>query len=276
MKNLTGFVWFCHLCCVFSLGCSGGAATPNRSNPGPSSEVAGSGVVPAANGGTSSPADNPTQPLSNAPSAGAAALGGICKPGHYIGAFSGNYRSAAWLDGTEALDFATGDFDGKPGFEFWLEAAAKPCPAGLEFCPEAVVSGGKLRGFATPFTDSSGGANADDPFQLSVRFEIDLTGELDCTAGKFRGQLQNGCYDVLSTLYRFAGTMKSGYDHATGAFTDGTWEVTEMPLDPSNPPTAAVGGGGMWDAKFVGPGMSPTVKGKALCDGMTGLDTPAP
>jgi hypothetical protein len=209
--------------------------------------------------------------------------GSICTPGHYVGTFSGTYKSSAWLNGTVPLDFATADFESKPGFEFWLEAVEQPCPPGTEFCPGATVKGGKLRGFANPFADASAGAmmpvagaGATDPFALSVRFEMDLTGELDCATGKFRGRLQNGCYDVLSVLYRFAGTLKSDYDHITTTFKNGTWEITELPMDSLIPPDPSIGGTGVWNAKLADSGAAPTVDGMGLCDGMTGLDTPTP
>lgn len=78
-----------------------------------------------------------------------------CKAGHYIGKFVGDYRSAAWFEGGEVIMFATADFDGKPGFEFWLESVEQPCMPGQEFCPGAVVRGGKLRGNVTPFEDAN-------------------------------------------------------------------------------------------------------------------------
>jgi hypothetical protein len=204
----------------------------------------------------------------------------VCAPGHYIGNFAGNYMTSLYANGTVPVHFSTKDSNGKPGFEFWLEAVTQPCPPNNEFCPEAVVKGGKLRGFATPFTDPDAGLNADagasNPFALSVRFEIDLSGELDCAAGKFRGQLQNGCWDVFSVLLRFSGTLESGYDSASSTFTGGTWDITEMPTMNSTPPTGTkLGGTGEWGAKLADTGMSPIVTGKGLCDGMSGFDTPA-
>jgi hypothetical protein len=209
-----------------------------------------------------------------------ASMGATCAPGHYTGTFSGTYMSGAWLAGILPVDFATSDFEGKPGFEFWLEAVEAPCPPDLEFCAEAEVKGGKLRGFANPFSDASAGAMPDagtgesNPFQVAVRFEIDLTGKLDCRKGKFRGELEHGCYDALSVLYRFAGTIESDYEHTTSAFKNGSWKVTEESMDPLV--AAELGGGGVWNAKLADSGSSPAVAGKGLCDGMTGFDTPVP
>ena len=208
------------------------------------------------------------------------ALGDICTPGHYVGTFSGTYKSAAWFNGALPVEFSTADFDGKPGFEFWLEATETLCPPGIEFCPSATVKGGKLRGYATPFSDPnagatpSAGAGAADPFALSVRFEVDLTGELDCTTGKFRGKLENGCYDVLTTLYRFGGTMQSNYEHTTKTFKEGTWEAKELPMDSLIPPDPTIGGSGVWNAKFTDDSKAPGTDARGLCDGQTGLDTP--
>lgn len=220
--------------------------------------------------------DNPALPTGSAGSSGGVLPlpGSDCAPGHYVGSFSGEYKSGAWMNGDEPINFATSDFQGMPGFEFWLEAVDTPCPPGSEFCVSAVVKGGKLRGFATPFTDPAAGAAADDPFALSVRFEIDLTGELDCSTGTFRGQLQNGCYDVLSTLYRFAGEISSDYDPNASAFTEGMWSAVEVPMDAITPPSPDLGGGGTWDAQRQGPGSSPAATGAGLCSGTTGFDTP--
>jgi hypothetical protein len=277
MANRTCSAWLLAMLFLPWLGCSDDPSGANRSSGSESAPAARAAPTgDDSSGDTLVRVDNPALPAGSAGSAGAVApmLGAGCAPGHYIGNFSGAYRSAAWLNGEEPLNFATSDFDGMPGFEFWLEAVEEPCPAGTEFCPGAVVKGGKLRGFAQPFTDPAAGADMSDPFALSVRFEIDLTGELDCSTGMFRGQLQNGCYDVLATLYRFSGDMNSAYIQSSSTFTAGTWTVVEMPMDALIPVNPAIGGSGTWDAEFDGPGTSPTVDGSGLCDGMTGFDTP--
>ena len=194
-----------------------------------------------------------------------------CRPGHYIGEFYGEYFSGAWLDGAEPLPFATADVDGKPGFEFWLEAVDRPCEPGQEFCAGAIVKGGKLRGNATPFED------ADDPntqggLGFSVRFEIDLTGELDCMAGTFRGRLENGCYDILSVLYRFDGAIDGSYSLTTNEFSSGVWEVSEM-LMPGAAPLNPLGGNGSWSASYRDDSPAPTGEDTGLCAGESGFDT---
>jgi len=195
-----------------------------------------------------------------------------CKAGHYIGKFVGDYRSAAWFEGAELIMFATADFDGKPGFEFWLESVEQPCMPGQEFCPGAVVKGGKLRGNVTPFEDSSD-PNTTGGLGFSVRFEIDLTGELDCNTGMFRGRLENGCYDILSVLHRFDGTITGDYVLSTSAFTGGAWQVAEQ-LMAGTMPTTMLGGAGEWSADFADDSAAPTGPGTGLCSGQSGFDTP--
>ncbi|HTU63284.1 MAG TPA: hypothetical protein VMF89_32710 [Polyangiales bacterium] len=195
-----------------------------------------------------------------------------CKAGHYIGKFVGDYRSAAWYEGGEIIMFATADFDGKPGFEFWLESVEQPCMPGQEFCPGAVVKGGKLRGNVTPFEDAND-PNTMGGLGFSVRFEIDLTGELDCNTGMFRGRLENGCYDILSVLHRFDGTITGDYVLATSAFTAGAWNVEEE-LMAGAMPTNMLGGAGEWSAEHVDDSAAPTGPGAGLCSGQSGFDTP--
>jgi hypothetical protein len=171
--------------------------------------------------------------------------------------------------------FSTSDVDGHPGFEFWLEAVQQPCKPGQEFCADAIIKGGKLRGNATPFSDPSdpstqGGAG------FSVRFEIDLTGELDCQRSKFKGQLENGCYDILSALYRFGGTIIGDYSVKTSMFTNGSWHVDEQMMPGTNAAATPLGGDGTWSAGYKDDGAMPSGPGAGLCAGQSGLDTPTP
>lgn len=198
-----------------------------------------------------------------------------CRAGHYVGTFSGDYHSGAWFDGSESIMFATNDVDGHPGFEFWLEAVATPCMPGQEFCADAVVKGGKLRGNATPFSDPND-PSTQDGAGFSVRFEIDLTGQLDCQRGKFKGRLENGCYDILSLLYRFDGTIDGDYSVKTSAFTQGVWHVDEQVMAGANTPAMPLGGDGTWTAAFQDDSAAPTGPGMGLCAGQSGFDTPPP
>jgi hypothetical protein len=258
------------------LGACGAPAADGGTRSGPSTPTAaaGSGAVdtpmtPAANGGPTQvvPSDSPViPPPSDAPA------GATCRAGHYIGKFVGAYRSAAWLDGSETIMFATADANGRPGFEFWLEQVEQPCMPGQEFCAGAIVKGGKLRGNVTPFEDASDPSTAGG-LGFSVRFEIDLTGELDCNSGEFRGRLENGCYDILSALYRFDGTITGDYGLGTSAFTAGLWEVAEKLMPGAAPPTNMLGGNGDWSADFADDSAAPTGPGEGLCSGETGLDT---
>jgi hypothetical protein len=194
-----------------------------------------------------------------------------CRTGHYIGEFFGQYWSGAWLGGAEPLPFATADVGDKPGFEFWLEAVDQPCAPGQEFCTGAIVKGGKLRGNATPFQDAAD-PNTEGGLGFSVRFEIDLTGELDCMAGKFRGRLENGCYDILSVLYRFDGAIDGDYSLTTNMFSAGAWDVAEK-LMPGAAPANPLGGKGEWTAEHSDDSTAPAGDGTGLCAGQSGFDT---
>lgn len=198
---------------------------------------------------------------------------GNCRAGHYVGTFSGDYHSGAWLDGSESITFATSDVDGHPGFEFWLESVKTPCTPGQEFCADAVVKGGKLRGNATPFSDPND-PSTQGGVGFSVRFEIDLTGELDCQHNKFKGKLENGCYDILSVLYRFDGTIDGDYVGTTSEFKNGVWHVDEQVMAGANMPAMPLGGDGMWTAAFEDDSAAPAGPGMGLCAGQSGFDTP--
>jgi hypothetical protein len=168
-----------------------------------------------------------------------------------VGSFTGMYNSAAWGNGSLPLTIAAVDSLGGPGLEFWLEKSTNACKAGVEFCPEFTVSGGRIHGNADPFSDGTPSANASG-FAVAVRFEIDFGGDLDCSRGEFRGLLKNGCYDVATILFRFEGTAPATYDQQTSSFTNGQWTVKEMPMDGVLfPPDANIGGMGVWEAKLM-------------------------
>jgi hypothetical protein len=196
--------------------------------------------------------------------------GGDCTPGHYVGSFKGMYNSAAWGNGSAPLTVEAVESMGNPGLEFWLEKTGQECAPDAEFCGDFTVKGGKIRGFANPFSDPNmpaAGTGGTNPFAIAVRFEIDLAGELDCATGKFMGLLQNGCYDVATVLYRFEGTMPGSYDKSTATFNDGEWTVKEMPMAGSIfPPDANIGGMGTWTAKLQDDTTSPVAAGMGLCD----------
>ncbi|HET8934274.1 MAG TPA: hypothetical protein VFN67_12580 [Polyangiales bacterium] len=203
------------------------------------------------------------------PSSSGAASGGGCQPGHYVGSFDGMYNSAAWGNGSAPLSIAAVPSMGRPGLEFWLERSTTvECPPGAEFCGDFTVKGGKIRGFANPFSDGTE-SSADDPkdiFALAIRFEIDFGGELDCTRGQFRGLLQNGCYDVATILFRFEGTAPANYDPATTSFIDGQWVVKEMPMQGVLfPPDANIGGMGAWKASLANDNSTPVSQGVGFC-----------
>lgn len=194
---------------------------------------------------------------------------GNCQPGHYVGAFSGTYYSAVWLNGSEPLSIAATPSLGRPGLEFWLEQIPRNCRVDDEFCADFTLKGGKIRGFANPFSNVNAPANSDtdNAALVAIRFEIDFGGELDCTRGQFRGLLQNGCYDFATMLFRFEGTAPGTYDPASVSFTDGQWMVKEMPAEDAwVPPDANIGGMGSWQAALANDHADPVAEGGGLCD----------
>lgn len=238
---------------VLSLGACAPEETGSRSR---------GGAAGAAAGGSTNSAT-----LLVTPTAGAVS-GGSCQPGHYVGSFDGTYNSAAWGNGSAALSIAAVPSLGRPGLEFWLERSTTgECPPGSEFCADFTVKGGKIRGFANPFSDGDQSSNpTEDLFALAIRFEIDFGGELDCARGQFRGLLQNGCYDVATILFRFEGTAPASYDPATSSFTNGQWTVKEMPMaGVLFPPDANIGGMGAWQASLANDNSTPVSQGSGFC-----------
>lgn len=183
--------------------------------------------------------------------AGASGVGsslGACKAGHYIGEFSGMYRSIAWGNGEDANALMVKSLDNAlamtVGLEFWLQESGVECAPGEEFCGGFTITGGKMRGNADP--NGTG--------LILVPFEIDLTGDLDCNTGEFRGQLSNGWYDVFGARATFAGDITANYDSANSTFINGMWDVVEDPPAPGAtpfPPGANIGGEGTWSAGWV-------------------------
>lgn len=233
--------------------------------PAATRAAAGRAAEPAARPTTSSAGQNgglipitPTAPGSVGPG-----LNG-CDPGHYVGTFEGVYNSAAWGNGILPLLVEATPSLGRPGLEFWLEQTAVDCAPGVEFCADFTVKGGKIRGFANPFSD---GDSQDDPRVLvAVPFEIDFGGDLDCARGQFRGLLQNGCYDVATFLFRFEGTAPAAYDQATSSFTEGEWVVKEKAMpDSLLPPDPSIGGMGSWTASLTQDGAMPAATTAGLC-----------
>lgn len=268
----------CHAACWLLLAACGDApATQTPSREGPN---AGAQTTPnAAASSTGSAAPSNANPV--LPSAGSSApivkvsqmQAGDCRAGHYIGSFIGDYHSGAWFGGEETIMFSTMDVEDRPGFEFWLEKSEVACAPGQEFCADAIVKGGKLRGFATPFSDPND-PNTEGGLGFSVRFEIDLTGELDCRRAMLRGRLENGCYDILSVLYRFDGTIEGDYSLAESAFTTGDWQVQEMQMQSADPAASPLGGSGMWTAEHFDDSAAPSGGSVGLCAGESGFDTP--
>ncbi|HET8939140.1 MAG TPA: hypothetical protein VFN67_37100 [Polyangiales bacterium] len=192
-----------------------------------------------------------------------------CRAGHYVGDFNGTYNSAALPNGTGPLMIAATPSLGKPGLEFWLERIPRNCRTDEEFCADFTVRGGKIRGFANPFPSANAppGGTTDNGLAIAIRFEIDLSGELDCSSGVFRGLLQNGCYDLATLLFRFEGTAPAFYDPASSSFNDGMWSVEEKPTaDRWVPPDAELGGMGSWQARFANDMADPAADSVSFCD----------
>jgi hypothetical protein len=190
-----------------------------------------------------------------------------CVPGHYRGTFSGTYNSAAWGNGAVPLSIEAVPTPQGPGLEFWLEATANDCGS-EEFCADFSVKGGRIRGFANPFSSASEprGTGGSGGVALAIPFEIDFGGELDCSKGRFLGSLLNGCYEVASLLYRFEGTAPATYEYASSSFTQGQWTVKELAMeDALLAPAAGIGGSGSWSARLVNDSASPIDLSVGLC-----------
>lgn len=185
--------------------------------------------------------------LSASGGSGGSTTGLDCKPGRYVGNFDGTYRSQAWGNGeTELMIQGQADpLTMTEPLEFRLEKQESVvCSPGDEFCGGFKVTGGKMQGGADPFNSGF----------FSVHFEIDLTGELDCRTGEFRGKLSNGFYDVATVLFYFDGDIIGDYDGTNASFNNGTWNVKEQE-DPNAlfPPGSNIGGEGTWNASWVEP-----------------------
>lgn len=249
--------WLSVVCGLALCACAADAGPSSRS---------GAAAASGAAGGAANSNDVLITPSSGVVSPGG---GGGCQPGHYVGTFDGTYNSAAWGNGSVPLSIAAVPSMGRPGLEFWLErSTGGECPVGAEFCADFTVKGGKIRGFADPFSngEQSSGDSVEDLFKLAIRFEIDFGGELDCSRGQFRGLLQNGCYDVATILFRFEGTAPANYDPATSTFTDGQWQVKEMPMPGALwPPDANIGGMGSWQASLANDNEAAITQGGGFC-----------
>ena len=191
-----------------------------------------------------------------------------CQAGHYIGTFNGTYNSAAVGNGAVPLTIAATPSMGRPGLEFWLERIPRNCRSDQEFCADYTVRGGKIRGYANPFSTggtSAAGSSA-DPLALAVRFEIDFGGDLDCSRGQFQGLLRNGCYDVATVLFRFTGTAPATYEPASSSFTNGGWRVMEQaPAGGWPEPDQVLGGEGSWQASLANDSAGPAAESVGLC-----------
>lgn len=201
-----------------------------------------------------------------APGSAVSNADGSCLPGHYVGTFDGTYNSAAWGNGSAPLLIAATPSMGRPGLEFWLEQIPRNCRSDQEFCADFTVKGGKIRGYADPFSNVNASAG-DDPAVVAVRLEIDFGGDLDCSRGQFRGLLQNGCYDVATILFRFNGTAPANYDATNASFTNGQWMVKELASAGAwFPPDSDIGGTGSWQASLANDAEGPAADSPGLCD----------
>ncbi len=183
-----------------------------------------------------------------------------CKAGHYVGEFRGDYFPGAFF--YIPITVAAVETNGLPGLEFWLEQKDGGCESSDEFCYNYEIRDGFIRGFADP-TASDASSDQASLIPISVPFEIELQGKLDCTARHGEFVLANGWYDWATLLYTFEGTATGTYDATDASFFDGLWEVGEtgvkhpdpnappppQPLPP--PPGTIAGGSGTWNAQWV-------------------------
>lgn len=251
-------------------GCTTDATIAARQSP---AEVPAAGSAALTNGSHGNNGSNSSGVLLETPKSSPVALStgtNGCVAGHYLGTFNGIYNSAAWGNGSYPLSIEAVSSNGQPGLEFWLEATQANCDSDAEFCADFTVTGGKIRGFANPFSDTDRSDGDSEPgsegVAIAVRFEIDFGGDLDCSSGQFRGLLQNGCYDVATILFRFEGSAPATYNYATTSFENGEWSVKELP----NPealvaPDPSIGGMGSWDAMLVSDNTRPADAGAGLC-----------
>lgn len=227
--------------CVAGLVLGGCASDGDDSNDGRGSAGDGDGSAGSGTGAGdsnlefgNSDATQPPPPASNL----AISAGGDCKAGHYVGTLGGMYRTPVLFELSQ--DFETEDVadlaggPDTPGFEFWLVASegVAECSEDQEFCFDFKVEGGLAKGMAAG----------------TVPFEMQLVGELDCGAGAFVGELQNGKYIFLGLEYFYEGTIEASFDSANDQFFDGTWAVSE-PISVMAGGNA--GGDGEWYAGWV-------------------------
>ena len=122
-----------------------------------------------------------------------------CEPGHYVGTFS--------------CDLFIVTNDGMPAFEL---------NGTIDMQLEQTMDGELLR-------------IADGTFVSAAAVAIpawgDIVGELDCSRGRFDGQIQNGRFSVALGLPIpftegiFEGDLSADYDAATASMNDGVWDM---------------------------------------------------
>jgi hypothetical protein len=136
---------------------------------------------------------------------------GQCKPGRYIGDFTGMFSPSLTIFPLPIPVAGTVD----------LTLSESQSGEFLE------ISDGHVSGLA----------NNQFPY------EADILGRVNCITRKLEnGFMRNGWYDVGGVRYPFEGPVAADYDTLTYAFVNGIWDAKE--------PTPPYGGNGTWNAKF--------------------------
>ncbi len=157
----------------------------------------------------------------------------MCKPGYYTGGFTGMYSPGlvglGILNAGIDVDVMGADDAGVPSLALTLEESSSGAGEFVTYS----VEGGCMSGLA-----EAGGTQ--------TPFVARLTGDLDCSTGKFNGQL-NGYYTFVGVPgfdFQFTGPFIGQFSPATTAL-DGTWMIMEPPALDGEP---AGGGQGTWHA----------------------------
>lgn len=164
------------------------------------------------------------------------ASAGSCEPGRYEGTFDGSY---------------TGDYFGVPGAGAFVPPVTVPIVGlnplggpGLAFDLVEEGTGEVFRITGGTFEGTSNGF---------IPFHARLEGALDCSTGKFSGDIRDGEYLYAAQLYRYEGWLTADYNTQTHSLINGRWEVWEPATIPNGtgPMMSTNFGSGTWQAQWV-------------------------
>lgn len=165
---------------------------------------------------------------------------GACEAGRYEGTFAGTYTGAYF-----------GPPAGIVGGTSWVPAVTVPIVGlnpfggpGLVFDLMEEGNGEIFRITGGTFEGTSNGF---------VPFHARLEGSLDCSTGKFMGDILDGEYDYAAQIYRYEGWLTADYNAQTKSLINGLWEVWEPDTIPNGigPMMSENFGSGTWQAQWV-------------------------